>query len=145
MSNSQAWDLTATQVLTFTSHHPLAASYIFIHSGCPTLWVSTTQYPAAKLLGAFACSSGTMWICRFVLFLHGAPVHFPSVCHHTLLITLCSTLCTLAVSTVSVQITNTTPSPPPAVNSVRLDPEDLPAPQCNVLPQGLIRATLFQL
>lgn len=129
--------------LTFTSRHPLAASCIFILSGRPGLWVSTTQYPAAKLLGVLPCSSGTTWTCRFVLFLHCAPgVTPPSV------IKLRGVLCNLSVGTVRVQMTNATPSLPPAVHSLRLDPDNhLPsvARHCNALPHGLITATLFQL
>lgn len=145
--------------LTSTSRHPLAASCILIHYSRPRLWVSMTQYPAAKLLGIPLCSSDTRWICissycdvctvcsrSHTLYL------FPPLCHVTPSnnqnIQLQGTVGYLSVGTLRVQMTTATPSPPPAVNFLLLDPNNhLPsvALLCNALPHGLITTTLFRL
>lgn len=104
-----------------------------------------TQYPAAKLLGVLPLQLRhimDLWIC-FV----------PTLCSWSY--TLCSLslksevfYVILSVGKPRVQMTNATPSLPPAVNSLRLDPGNhLPsvAQHSNALPHGLITTTLFQL
>lgn len=143
---------TATQVLTFTSRHLLAASCILIHSGRPRLWVSMTQCPAAKLLGVPPCSLGTTQICIssycLVHTLTRGVTHFLTSLALSKNLHIKLFYVILSVGTVRVQMTDATPSLPPAVNSLRLGPDNhLPsvALHCNALPHGLITTTLFHL
>lgn len=106
----------------------------------PNRWVFLPEAQAQ-------CGSAD-WCCSYMVLLHRVThaAHFPLCC--SLHIKLRGSLRYVSVGIVRDQMTSGTSSPPPAVNSLQLDPENhLPsaALHCNALPHGLITATLFQL
>lgn len=123
--------------------------------GCESAWHSA-QLPSCWVFFLEAQAQEGFASHLIVMFIYFFPrvtgsSHFP-FWHFILLnhlhIKLQGILCNLSAGIVRVQMTTTTPSPPPAVNSLLLDPDNhLPSAALhgNALPHGLITTTLFHL
>lgn len=127
-----------------SSRHCNTSSHIYLTSSsgcwlhfeplpaCPRLWVSMIQYPVAEVLGFPPRSSGEQhgFASRLIVFVHTLCSCSHTPCSGTLFplktphMKLQRVLCNLSVCTVRVQMTGAAPSSPPAVNSLRLDPDN---------------------
>lgn len=122
--------------------------------GCESAWHSA-QLPSCWVFLLAAQAQEGFAFHLIVMFIHFVPrvthSNIPSwhvIPLNHLPLKLQGILCNLSASELRVQMTTATPSPPPAVNSLLLDPDNhLPsvAQRCNALPHGLITTTLFHL